>query len=390
VGSARRSARHPALSSQRERPRGAARLILFSPDNVRSVLANVPSVAKLIPDPAHEGVPSNAFPLTCRKTKRELYRWIANTHYEHLADAVAHLEPVFAAGCSFDGFLTTTSREQFISHTAEVHVAEDLLRRGFTGSTIPRSGQASPDLHVKGNGVDMAVEVYSPRVLLAIDGWVNEMSDLLNYIDVPANYTANAHTTYERSIPPQPLDLNPWETARLLSQTRQEVIAAMSKDVESSLRQLQPLHRIYRHPGTRLVTTVEVEDVEQATPVGPVRRGAFSYPGFSGYSAAGVFRTVVERALRKAKRRQTHGITAASRAQVVNLMGTKIAEDLFHPAHMTEAEAMLANVEPLDYGLDVFAFIVRAAPRGLAAVFTVADDTTLTASQVQALFGQTT
>jgi hypothetical protein len=52
--------------------------ILFSPNNVRNVLGRLPSVAALLPDPAVEGVPSDAFPGVLRKTEREVYRWIAN------------------------------------------------------------------------------------------------------------------------------------------------------------------------------------------------------------------------------------------------------------------------------------------------------------------------
>src|SRR6266498_4753407 len=130
--------------------------ILFSPENVRNVLVKLPSVAALLPDPALEGEPSDAFPGVLRKTQREVYRWIANTHYEHLADAVVHLERVHAAGCTFGSLLTTRDREQFVSLTAEVLVADDLLRRGYAVSTIPRSDRVSPDLHVVADEIGRA------------------------------------------------------------------------------------------------------------------------------------------------------------------------------------------------------------------------------------------
>jgi hypothetical protein len=53
------------------------------------------------------------------------------------------------------------------------------------------------------------------------------------------------------------------------------------------------------------------------------------------------------------------------------------------------AEAALHEIDPQEYGLDVIAFVVRALPQGLAALLTVADDTTLTEAKVQAVFGQT-
>jgi hypothetical protein len=345
--------------------------ILFSPGEVQHVLHGMPAVAALVPDPHGEGEPSSAFPNALRKTHRELYRWIANTHYEHLADAVLHLERVHAARCRFGSLLTTRSREQFISLSAEVFVADDLLRRGYTVRTVQRSSDPSPDLHVVGDGIDVAVEVYSPRELLAFDAWQKELSDLLNYVDVAADFSSSANTVVEQPIPPPRGGprTDPWSIAEMIATTREAVIAEITDGVEESLRHLKPLTKTYRHERTPLVTTIELYDVAQARQLGPVRRGTISIPGFSGYSPAGVFRTIVDRALRKASRRQVESVPAAARALVVYLMGTKIAEDLIHPSHLREAKAVLDGVDPRSRGLDVLAFVVRALPHGLAAIF---------------------
>jgi hypothetical protein len=362
--------------------------ILFSPANVEHVLADLPSVAAFLPDPSVEGVPSEAFPGFLRKTHREVYRWIANTHYEHLAEAVAHLERVHAAGCTFPSLLTTRDREQFVSLTAEVLVADDLLRRGYTVSTVPRSDQVTPDLRAEADGIEVAVEVYSPRELLAVDAWIKEVSDLLSYVDIKASYSSSVQTVLEQSIPPERTPLDPWAPAKMLGQTREEVLAHITRDVGESLRNLRPLNKVYRHAGTPLLTTVELDDVEMATEVGPVRRGTIGYPGFGGYSPAGVFRTIVDRSQKKAKKRQAQGVSAAARALVVYLMGTQIAEDLAHPAHLNQAKFALDDIDPRDYDLDVIAFVVRRFPQGLAAILMVWDDKTLTMPEVQAMFGQ--
>ena len=363
--------------------------ILFDPASVKKVLDDLPAVAALIPDPPEEGVDSEAFPGVLRKTDRELYRWIANTHYDHLAEVVTILERVHAAGCSFGSFLTTTSRVQFVSHTAELLIAEDLLHRGYDVSTIPLTSAVSPDLHVTGDGIDLAVEVYSPRELEALDEWIRAVNDLLNFMDVPASYRSTVETKIERGIPPSS-EPNSWEIAEQLEQTQDEVLAEISRDAEDSIRKLRAFEKTYPHPDTSLLTTVEVADVELAPPLGPRREGSFSYPGFSGYSPAGVFRKKLNQALRKANRRQTHGVSARSRALVVYLMGTKVAEDLAHPAHLSGAEEALEEIEPKEYGLDVIAFLVRALPRGCASILTVMDSETLTREQVDALFGATT
>jgi hypothetical protein len=84
--------------------------ILFSIATVKETLDRLPSVVARLPDLEREGVASQAFPDTHRKTRREVYRWIANTHYDHLADAVDHLERTHAAGCTFGELLRTRDR----------------------------------------------------------------------------------------------------------------------------------------------------------------------------------------------------------------------------------------------------------------------------------------
>jgi hypothetical protein len=364
--------------------------ILFSPDNVRKVLGRLPSVAALMPDPAVEGEPSDAFPGVLRKTEREVYRWIANTHYDHLADAVLHLERVYAAGCTFGSLLSTRDREQFVSLTAEVFVADDFLRRGYDVQTVQRSDRVSPDLLVVVDGLEVVIEVYSPRELLAVDAWVKEVSDFLNYVDVKASYASSVQTNLEQKIPPDRTPLDPWAPAKMLDETGKAVLAEITHDVENALNGLRPFAKEYRHHATPLLTTVELDDVAEAPDAGPLRRGTIGYPGFSGYSPAGVFRRTVERSQRKAKRRQTQGVPASARVLIVYLMGTQVAEDLSHRAHLGQAEQALEDIDPRDYDLDAIAFVVRALTEGLAAILTVADDTTLTTDQVNAMVGSTT
>ena len=361
--------------------------ILFSPTDVRRVLRRAPSVAALVPDPADEGLPSEAF-AELRTTERELYRWIANTHYEHLATAVAQLEGVHAAGATFGQLLKTRSRDQFVSLTTEMLVAHDLLRRGYDVTTIPRSGKSSPDLHVRGDGVDLVLEVYSPRELLAVDAWLHEVGDLLNYVDIAASYDWRIATDFSIAGAPESMQRDPWAPQKMLEPTRAAVIADIARDFEDALSELRQLEAEYHHPGTSMVTKLEVTNVRPAPATGPTRHGTFSYPGFSGYRPSGVFRRIVERARTKASRRQVEGAPGATRGLVVYLMGTKIAEDLAHRAHLEQAAEALDELEPADYGLDVIAFVVRALPHGLAALLTAADDVTLTREQVEALFHQ--
>jgi hypothetical protein len=357
--------------------------ILFSPVGVERVLADLPTVAALLPKPEVEGAVSEAFP-ALRKTDREVYRWLANTHYEGLAEALVRLERVYAAGCTFDGLLATRSRSQFDGHLGELLVADDLLRRGYKVTTVPRSARAGPDLHVEGDGIDLAVEVYSPREFVAVEDWVAEVKDLLNQIDVAASYHSHVETMIERGTWPGP---DPWRFAEMLRRTHDDVLTAITKDVEEHLRALRPLDGEYRHEGTPILTTVKVEDVHAAPACGAIREGGIGYPGFGGYSPAGVFTTIFGRAKKKASRRQVFGIQASGRAMVVQL-DRRIAEDMLVPTHITEATSALEGFSPLRYGLDAIAFSARIPPEGLTALLMVVDDDgALTLPQAQALFG---
>jgi hypothetical protein len=316
----------------------------------------------------------------------EVYRWIANKHYEHLAEAVALLERVHAAGCGFGSLLTTRSRTQFIGYTGELLVADDLIRRGYTVSTVARANTASPDLYVEGNGIDVAVEVYTPRELRALDEWVEEAEDLVHQADLPASYRSRLETRINEGVP-LPERPDPWELNDMIELTHDDVLSVIESDVQDHLRRLQPLKRQYVHEGTPLVTSVELTDVRVAPAVGPNRVGTISHPGFGGYSPAGVFASVVDRAKRKAARRQTHGVHAAARVLVINLAHTKIADDLTHDVHMAGAREALKDVDPLDYGLDALAFVARVLPQGLAAMLYVIDDSgALSLDQAEALF----
>lgn len=235
------------------------------------------------------------------------------------------------------------------------------------------------------------MEVYSPRELFAVDAWVDDLKDLLNNADIAADYTSSAETKIESAIPPTPERFDPWGPDKYLEQTADQVFAEISEDVQNALSELRPLSKVYRHGDTPLLTTVEIENVERSSEQGPARRGSFSYPGFSGYSPAGVFRTVVERALKKAKKGQASGVDANARALVVNLMGTKIAEDLVRTeVHLNQAAEAADGIDPQEYGLDVIVFVVRVFPRGLASIVTIAEDTTLPIAEVNAMFGATT
>jgi len=358
---------------------------LFTSDHIDDDLRTRPSLAAALPLPAAEGAPSLAFP-HMRKSRREIYRLLANTHYEHLVETLDVFETAHAAGCTFGSLLSTTSRQQFVSLTAEVLVAEHLLSRGYSVTTIPRTDSPSPDLHVTGDGVDMAIEIYTPRQWLDIDTWMDALVDFLKNVDVPSNYRGGAHTRVSPNVGPGWVK-TPSEIASMLQKTHATVFAAATADVLAALGAQQPMEKTYQHHGTDLETTVTLEQVRDSRHEGLSRLIAFSPPGYIAYSPAGVFAEVVAKASKKARRGQAHASPAATRGLLINLMSSSFAEDLLRAPYTGEAERVLAGVDPRDFGLDLMAYCVRAMPRGVAAIFSVYENTRLSESRLVAMLG---
>jgi hypothetical protein len=64
----------------------------------------------------------------------------------------------------------------------------------------------------------------------------------------------------------------------MLDETGGAVLAETTRDVEDALAGLHALAKAYPHDGTPLLTTVELDDVEEAPDAGPLRRGTIGYP----------------------------------------------------------------------------------------------------------------
>ena len=77
----------------------------------------------------------------------------------------------------------------------------------------------------------------------------------------------------------------------------------------------------------------------------------------------------------------------ATRGLLVNLMGTQVAEDLVAPAHRVGAERALENLDPKQFGLDLFAYCVRTEPKGVGLLFAVYEDERLTRDQLTDMLG---
>jgi hypothetical protein len=355
---------------------------LFDPGRVERLLAVLPRLQAVLPPPREDSEPASSFD-GGMKNRRAVYRLLANPHYPHLRRALRAIDCALVAG-DFGDLLTTGDYAQFAARLSEVRVADHFLLRDFSVAVLAASGERAGDLRVVRDSIEATLEVYSPRVWLALADWETAVVDELKNVDQRLDYAGSADARVDARVPP-------WEVAAMVADTAEAVLNEIAADFAAALARRQPYKKTYRHGDHPLETTVQLESARDSD--GPPRRWiAHSGPGYSGYSPAGTFRRIIERQVyNKAGRRQAAAAPTGLRGLVVDLSrAAGIADDLRHPAHRQQALEVLAEVDPVRFGLD---FIIFASPvygvkppRGLFADFNVYEDTRVSRSAMEAMF----
>jgi len=346
----------------------------------------LPTLAAQLPPPPAEGHASTSFS-QLRKTDREVYRLLSNTHYPGLRHALRAIERTYAAGCDFGALLSTTGYPLFQAHLAEVRAADHFLTRSLNVGTIPRSSGRTADLRITTPDLAVTVEVFMRREWLGLDRWTDGMRDSLKNIDIAVDYVASVST---RSTSMR--NWEPWELADALARPASSaVMEAVVTDFTAALeRQEAPLHQTYDHVGLELATDLEIRSAHASVEM-PSRLLFVSVPGFGGYSPAGVLRRIIDGPIRaKAGRRQSQSDSGVS-CLLVDLTHAHIAGDLRTPAHFREAQQIVATVEPTDLDVELLALYrpYTGRLRGRCDYFAAFDDAAVSADDVLSLFGDT-
>ena len=157
---------------------------VFDPAEVSLALAGLPALAAALGDPYREGRPARNLP-RARKSARELYRVLGNTHYAHLVELLATLDACAAAGFTQPTLLRARGRRPFVEAISELHVAEHFLLgdhtiSGFDGT---KGNESVPDIRVQASGVNAAVEVYCPQAWPGLAAYTDAVRDRVKNLD---------------------------------------------------------------------------------------------------------------------------------------------------------------------------------------------------------------
>lgn len=352
----------PQTQSRAGRRRARLAGFLFHPATVEHFLAGLQNLAAVLGSPHREGEPAFNV-IGARKSARELYRVLGNTHYEHLAQLLATIDACAGAGFTQPTLLRTRARRPFVEALAELHVAEHFRRAGFkmAGFDDSKDGGSVPDVVVRGNGIVAAVEVYCPRAWPGLAEYTGTIRDRVKNLDCGLDFEFRIeHQQLTRlGAGMRLLQLHPTELSDGLDErTRLHAIETLIAAVEAGLDAGSSVQARFELPAVNLVTTVEIAAVTPASWAMPARAGVASGPSIGGYQPEAMFTRVVQRVNEKLSAGQAVGVASnAVPVLVVEMSQSELTDELRHAGfyrHEFEKTLDAALTELRGYGVVAF------------------------------------
>lgn len=259
----------PETKRRRVRGRGLPPF-LFDPRQIEQELAKRPHLKAALGDPHQEGEPAEHLP-GYQKSRLQIYRVLANLHYEHLEALVDSLEFCLGHGYEQPKLIRTRGRAEFASALSELQVGEHFLLHSFevAGFDATKGSDPVPDLLVTGNGLRALVEVYRPVEWEGLDEIQRDVTDAMKNLDVPFEYLWRWEVTrledFDLSGPsPRLLFLHPESLSDAIERDNRR--AALVNPLVDDLRQrllageAPPLTSESVHPEMNVRLTLTIEE----------------------------------------------------------------------------------------------------------------------------------
>jgi hypothetical protein len=309
---------------------------LFSPSSVSGLLEDLPNLRERVGSPVREGVNSDAYP-GARRTERQIYRILSNTHYKHLRQLLRSIDRCISRGFVPPKLLTTRSRSQFDSRLAEVGVAEHLLRNGYQLEAMEHVGRV-PEFLARGHGHELAVEVYRPRSREGIDELMDSLQDAIKNLDEPFDYSFDVSVKQLEQFDANQklLTIHPQTLSRGLNPAaRDAIVLPLVEDVIEQLRQgAIQVHAEVSDSDLNVKGRVDLSAVTHSTVDLPARRGPISEPGMTGHAPEAMFDDLVRNRVRGKLRDAQASNSAQASSSTVGTLSVLVV-DLGHFREVT-------------------------------------------------------
>lgn len=342
---------------------------LFSPVGVQEVLAAYPALAVEL-RPETEGTKAEWFE-GIRKSDRQVYRVLGNTHYNHLTELLEALDACLAQGYKQPQLLRTRARSAFGPSVAELNAAEHFVLGGCTiaGFDDSKGEESVPDLlATTADGFSVAVEVYCPMAFEHLERLKDDLVSGVKNIDRP--YDSSFHLEYRKLnefdpdtmrlayLYPNVLDDALGENGRGVA-----LVAAILDNLAARLDDPgDTLEIVHDEPDLNLRIELELEHIELTPDRLPARFGVIGAPPAETPAPEYVFARIAERAEEKAQKAQALQVEADAAVLVVDLSYSDLPSELRHELYQQKFREIL---EPrADEALNGHTAIVYAASAG--------------------------
>jgi hypothetical protein len=310
---------------------------LFSPTGVRELLAGYPSLNDKL-SPEKEGVEAEWFEHV-RKSQRQLYRVLGNTHYEHLTKLLEALEVCLAHGYEQPRLLRTQSRSSFGPDLAELGVAEHFILGGCTveGFDDSKGSDSVTDLlGTAPSGFRAAVEVYTPWAFEHLGRFKDDLTSGVKNIDRPYDFgfhlehrkliELNPDTMKLEYLLPDILDTKLGENGRGIA-IISSIIDALTDALDDPGDTVEIVHE---EPDLNLRIELQLEDIRLTPDRLPARGGFIGGPDTAVPAPESVFARIAKKAENKAGKGQALTVGADAAVLVVDLSHSDLPSELRH------------------------------------------------------------
>ena len=320
---------------------------LFDPKHVAEQQRNFPSSRQCS---ALDREGESEWFLGMRKSARQIYRVLGNTHYAHLVELLAALELCLARGFSQPSLLRTRGRDKFDSDVAELRVAEHFALLGveIAGFDGDKDEEAVPDVGVTtASGLVVSVEVFRPVQWEHAERLLETLQDVAKNIDLPWDYRFCLALKQLRVVDEQGglIVSHPGQLETQLAGGRGielarsvgEAFGAMLDDPK------EPFEVAHEDATSNLRISVALSDLAYTRDVLPARAGCISPPSQSGYVPQALFGRLLEKGAAKAARGQALKVAADHAVLIVDVGGSDLGSELVEPVYRRAFAEMYAT-----------------------------------------------
>lgn len=306
---------------------------LFDPARVRGDLSSYAALDRLL-KPESEGVEITSFP-GARKSERQLYRVLGNTHYPHLVGLLETLDLCLNQGYTQPRLLKTRARSAFRPDLSELSAAEHFIQVGCSvvGFDDTKAQASVPDFAATApSGFDVAVEVYSPMAFEHLDRIKDDLTSGIKNLDQPYDFTFRLSFEKLREF-----DVDTKRLAYLFPEVLDTAFAGGRGDtiVQALLGELVDgigrgdAFAISREESDlNLRIKIELDQVQQTRTELPARSGVTSGPNTEVRAPEWVFARIAENTEKKAREGQALTVGADAAVLIVDLTASDLPSEL--------------------------------------------------------------